>query len=139
VDIEEAVELAADKADGTDYELLTQEEAVSYLNKLIYVQGGWFYFHPLLVQNLIAYDWIINAEPIVEVPDAVVITTKKDAVVKYNGPLSVQVGPLDYDITLPPLVAKDAVPRVEKAPLVWGVVGGFAGGVIITLLLSALL
>ena len=121
------------------YELLTPEEASSYLNKLVLYKDGWLYYHPLLLQNLIAYEWILNAEPIVEVPDAVVVTTKKDIVVKYNGPLSVQVGPLDYNITLPPIVAKDIMPRVEKTPLVWGVVGGFAGGVIITLLLSALL
>lgn len=143
VDLEEAIDLAAEKTDekifGKGYELLTPEEASSYLNKLVLYKDGWLYYHPLLLQNLIAYEWILNAEPIVEVPDAVVVTTKKDIVVKYNGPLSVQVGPLDYNITLPPIVAKDIMPRVEKTPLVWGVVGGFAGGVIITLLLSALL
>jgi len=85
------------------------------------------------------YYKVLYTEPIVEVPDAVVVTTKRDVIVKYNGPLSVQVGPLDYDITLQPMIAKDIIPRVEKTPLVWGVVGGFAGGVIITLLLSALM
>lgn len=142
-DLEETSEIAAEEADkkvfDPGYELLTPEEASSYLTKLILYKDGYLYYHPMLLQNLIEYEWIINTEPIVEIPDAVVVTTKRDVIVKYNSPLSVQIGPLDYNITLQPIVAKDIMPRVEKTPLVWGVVGGFAGGVIITLLLSALM
>ena len=142
VQLEAELDKAVEKADVKLYggfELLTADEAASILNKLVLYQNGWLYYHPMLLQSLIAYDWIMNSEPKVEVPDAVVVTTKRDVIVKYNGPLSVQVGPLDYNITLQPIVAKDIMPRIEKTPLVWGVVGGFAGGVIITLLLSALL
>jgi hypothetical protein len=48
---------------------------------------------------VVALDWKINAEPEVTMPGAVVITTKRDVIVKYNGPLLVRIGPLDHDIT----------------------------------------
>lgn len=142
VELEAELDKAAERADAKlsgGFELLTADEASMILNKLVLYRNGFLYYHPMLLQSLVTYDWIINAEPVVEVPDAVVVTTKKDVIVKYNDPISVQIGPLDYNITLQPIVAKDIMPRVEKTPILWGVIGGFAGGVIITLLLSALM
>lgn len=64
----------------------------------------------------------------VKVPDAAGIATKQNFYVLYQDPLRVKLEYLEYETDLQDLEFKDTIPRVEKAPIVWGVVGGTQEG-----------
>jgi hypothetical protein len=114
-----------------EYTPLTLEEAREYVTLLPEAAAA----------DIVAWDAVQHATPVVTVPQLAVIVAGSDVAVSWIGPLEISIadGALLYRITLEPRLAKDVVPRVS-----WWVgpawaAGGAVAGVLATLALVAVL
>ncbi len=98
---------------GTDYEPLTQIEAMSWLNN-VSVED--------VIDLVIAYDFVEHAQPHVIFPQRVVVVTDDQVHIKPQGAVVIRIGHFWWGVTPPDETAiYDPVNRVPA--FVWGAVG----------------
>ena len=114
-DLKEASGRSAEVADGKvvlkgEYEPLTVDEATDYLFKHVLLKSETIYFHDRLVNDIIELDYIQNVDPKIEYPLMAIILEKRDLHIKYESPMIINIGSLNYEIQMEDKEIKKFVP-----------------------------
>jgi hypothetical protein len=94
----------------------------------------------LAAADLVELNIILNADPVVTLPEAAVIVTGSDVAVAWQGAIDITIADsLHYRVTMQPVVAKNILPVAPWWIIPAWAAGGAISGALIALLVVALL
>lgn len=128
-----------------EYEPLTRDEAAFILTQLAFVdEAGYIHFNNMLLDMIIAMDYVVNTEPEINMPRAFAFADKDDLQIIYEEPLRFRwykdnKTVLAFDVYIEPTIYKDFMPKKDPVPFILIGAGGVAAGVLLTILVSSFL